>query len=310
MSPTSSASGAAITYTSPASASAAGTVELTATSLSNNSASAAATITLTAPSATGPENLGPGSAPSTVVDSNGVVDIAWNTQAGIVFAQSQDNGVTFSSPKLVLPLPAAAGAVSIQVDAQNDIVIFTSYNATGTLGASTAILARSTDGGKTFSNMVAQQNVFNSILLVQPSGILDLAYTNSENGTDPDNAVHESRSTDGGKTFVDDQFLWGAPIGSSAVAELRGAVGPQGQVYLTWTEQVDIPCEIHFIASLDGVNFQPVTMLTNTDVCNAQSDAGGGCGRECEPRMGDGKEPNLLHAFDGPGTDVRYACSR
>jgi hypothetical protein len=223
---------------------------------------------LTAPSATGPENLGPGSAPSTVVDSKGVVDIAWITQAGIVFAQSQDNGVTFSNPRLVLPLPSAAEAVSIQTDAQNDIVIFSSYNATGTLGGSTAILARSTDGGKTFSNMVAQQNVFHSILLVQPSGVLDLAYTNSENGTDPDNAVHESRSTDGGKTFVDDQFLWGAPIDSSAVGELRGAVGLQGQVYLTWTELVDIPCEIHFIASLDGVNYQPDKMLTNTDVCN------------------------------------------
>ena len=120
VSPTSSASGAAVTYTSPATA---GTVTLTATSVSNNSVSAAATITLTAPSATGPVNLGAGNAPSTVVDSNGVVDVAWVTPAGIVFAQSQDNGVTFSSPKLVVP--AYAGPVSIQVDAQNDIVIFT-----------------------------------------------------------------------------------------------------------------------------------------------------------------------------------------
>jgi hypothetical protein len=265
VSPTSSASGAVVTYTSPANA---GTVKLTATSVSNNAVSAAATITLTSASATGPENLGAGSAPTTVVDSNGVVDIAWVVQAGIEFAQSKDNGVTFSSPKLVLPLPSAAGAVSIQVDAQNDIVIFTSYNVTGALGASTAILARSTDGGETFSNIVAHQDVFNSILLVQSSGVLDLAYTNSENGTDPDNAVHESRSTDGGKTFVGDQFLWGAPIDTSAVRELRGAVGPEGQVYLTWTETVDIPCEIHFIASLDGVNFLPHLLVTNTDVCN------------------------------------------
>jgi hypothetical protein len=99
--PTSSASGAAVTYTSPANA---GTVTLTATSVSNNAVSATATITLTSPSSKGPENLGVGSAPSTVVDSNGVVDIAWITQAGIEFAQSQDNGVTFSTPMLALPL--------------------------------------------------------------------------------------------------------------------------------------------------------------------------------------------------------------
>ena len=254
VSPTSSASGAAVTYTSPATA---GTVTLTATSVSNNSVSAAATITLTAPSATGPVNLGAGNAPSTVVDSNGVVDVAWVTPAGIVFAQSQDNGVTFSSPKLVVP--ASAGPVSIQVDAQNDIVIFTG-----------AMLARSTDGGKTFSNVAVPQQISSrSLLLVQSSGVLDLVYTASDdNGVDPDNSVHESRSTDGGKTFVNDQVLWTAAINSNDVLEIRGATGPQGQVYLTWAEQSDLACEVFFIASLDGVNFQPVTMLTNTDVCN------------------------------------------
>ena len=94
-------------------------------------------------------------------------------------------------------------------------------------------------------------------------------YTASDdNGVDPDNSVHESRSTDGGKTFVNDQVLWTAAINSNDVLEIRGATGPQGQVYLTWAEQSDLACEVFFIASLDGVNFQPVTMLTNTDVCN------------------------------------------
>ena len=102
--PTSSASGAAVTYTSLANA---GTITLTATSASNNSVSAAATITLTTPSPSGPLNLGAGSAPSTVVDSNGVIDVAWIAPAGIEFSQWQDNGVTFSSPKLVPALPAA-----------------------------------------------------------------------------------------------------------------------------------------------------------------------------------------------------------
>jgi hypothetical protein len=264
--PTSSASGAAVTYTSPANA---GTVTLTATSVSNNAVSATATIALTSPSAKGPENLGAGSAPSTVVDSNGVVDVAWITQAGIEFARSQDNGVTFSTLKMVLPTPATADQVSIQVDAQNDIVIFANYNATGTLGGSTATLVRSTDGGKTFSNVVVKQNIFHSLLLVQPSGVLDFAYTNSDdNGVDPDNAVHESRSTDGGNTFVNDQLLWTAPISYADVLKITGAIGPQGQVYLAWDEQIDLDCAVHFIASLDGVNFLPPRLMENTDACS------------------------------------------
>jgi hypothetical protein len=208
-----------------------------------------------------------GSAPSTVVDSNGVIDVAWATQAGVAFAQSQNNGVTFSSPSLVIPAPV--GAANIQVDAQNDIIIFTSYNATNMLGGNTALLARSTDGGKTFDNVVVKQNIFDSLLLVQPSGVLDFVYTTSaDNGEDPDNAVHESSSTDGGNTFVNDQLVWSAGESSNDVLQIRGAVGPQGQVYLTWAEQSDLSCEVFFIASLDGVNFQPVITLTNTDACN------------------------------------------
>jgi hypothetical protein len=212
--PSSSASGAAVTYTSPANA---GTVTLTATSVSNNSVSAAATITLTTPSPAGPLNLGAGTAPSTVVDSNGVVDVAWITRAGIMFAQSQDNGVTFSTPRSVLPTPVTADQLSIQVDAQNNIVIFTSYSATG----ETAMLARSTDGGKTFSNVVVKQNVFRSLLLVQPSGVLDFAYTNGDpTGLNPDNTVHESRSIDGGSTFVNDQLLWTAGASGTSLTAL------------------------------------------------------------------------------------------
>jgi hypothetical protein len=266
--PSSSASGAAVTYTSPANA---GTVTLTATSVSNNSVSAAATITLTSPSASGPVNLGAGTAPSTVVDSNGVIDIAWDTPAGIVFAQSQDNGVTFSSPKLVPALPAAAGVSSIQVDGQNDIFILASYNPTGMLGGNTAILARSTDGGKTFSNVVVKQNILQSLLLVQPSGVLDFAYANG--GVDPGSTVHESRSTDGGNTFVNDQLLWHVGASGFNVMKLTGAIGPQGQVYLTWDESDGFDLAVYFIASLDGVNFLPYqeiggNLVMNTEIFN------------------------------------------
>ena len=106
------------------------------------------------------------------------------------------------------------------------------------------------------------------MLLVQPSGVVDLAYTDSDdNGEDPDDALQESRSTDGGNTFTNGQTLWGSHTATD-IQQWQGALGPQGQIYYTWTEQVDINCAVHFVNSLDGVTFQPSVLLTNNDICN------------------------------------------
>jgi hypothetical protein len=275
MSSASSSSGSPVTYTSPANA--VGTVTLTATSISNGAVSASATITLTA-ATVGPINLGTGSSPSVAVDSNGIIDVAWFTEAGIAFARSQNQGATFNAPAVVVPAPAFEP--SIGVDGQGDIFVLTGNNPTNTLGENNAIVAHSTDGGKTFTAVTAQQNTYESMLLVQPSGAVDLAYTTSDdNEEDPDNALHEKRSTDGGNTFTNDQTLWTAPLNSSDIQQMQGARGPQGQIYYTWTEQVDSDCEVHFVNSLDGVTFQPSVLLTNNDDCNMNGalvvDAGG-----------------------------------
>ena len=257
--PTSSASGAAVTYMSPANA---GTVTLTATSVSNNAVSATATITLTSPSAKGPENLGIGSAPSTVVDSNGVVDIAWITQAGIEFAQSQDNGVTFSTPMLALPLGGLSEQMNIQLDAVNDLVIFATFNTDA--ATPTALLARSTDGGKTFSNVPVNQNGINPVLLVEPSGALDLAYLDA--GT---TELHESRSTDGGKTFVNDQVLWSPTVPEDSI-DIKGVVGAQGQIFLAWVQELTAQptiCNIFVVSSLDGMKFSQPLQLDDGSAC-------------------------------------------
>jgi hypothetical protein len=259
VSPTSSGSGVPVSYTSPANA---GTVKLTATSVSDNTASAAATITLTAPSATGPDNLGVGSAPSTAVDSNGVVDIAWITQAGIEFAQSQDHGVTFSTPMLALPLGGLSEQMTIQLDAANDLVIFATFNTSAV--TPTAFLARSSDGGKTFSNVRVNQNGINPVLLVEPSGALDLAYLDSDT-----NLLHESRSTDGGKTFANDQVLW-SPSAPEDSIDIKGVVGPQGQIFLTWVQELTARptiCNIFVVSSLDGKKFSKPLQLDDDTAC-------------------------------------------
>jgi hypothetical protein len=223
--------------------------------------------TFQTPSAKGLEDLGAGSNPYAVVDSNGVIDITWTATNRVMFAQSKDNGVTFSIPKLVVASPA--GAQSIQLDAKNNIFILVGYNPTSMLNGNTAVLARSSDGGKTFSTVIVKQNIFASLLLVQPSGIVDFAYTTSENGTDPDDAVRETHSTDGGQTFVNDQLVWGAPHSADDVLQFRGAVGPQGQVYVAWAVQDDLDCFVEAAASQDGVNFKnPPTFLWVPDFCN------------------------------------------
>jgi BNR repeat-like domain len=259
VSPTLSSTGVAVSYTSPANA---GTVKLTATSVSNNTASAAATIRLTPPSATGPDNLGVGSAPSTVVDSNGVVDIAWITQEGIEFAQSLDNGATFSTPMLALPLGGLSEQMNIQLDEADDLVIFATFN-TNAL-TPTAILARSTDGGKTFASFQVDQNGINPVLLVEPSGALDLSYLDSDT-----NLLHQSRSTDGGKTFANDQVLWSPTVPEDSI-DIKGVVGAQGQIFLTWvqepTQQPTI-CNIFVVSSLDGKKFSQPLQLDDDTAC-------------------------------------------
>jgi hypothetical protein len=255
--PTWSASGAAVTYTSPANA---GTVTLTATSVSNNSVSAAATITLTTPSPSGPLNLGAGSAPSTVVDSNGIIDVAWIAPAGIEFAQSHDNGATFNAPMLALPLGGLSEQMNLQLDAANDLVIFATFNTNAVTPA--AFLSRSTDGGKSFSSIPINHNGFFPVLLVEPSGALDLAYLDAST-----NALHQSRSIDGGKTFSNDQVLWTT---MQDAVTLTGAVGPQGQIYLAWAQETvvaPITCDILFTGSLDGMKFSKPVQLDDGSGC-------------------------------------------
>ncbi len=223
--------------------------------------------TLQTPSEKGLEDLGAGSNPYAVVDSNGVIDIAWTASSGVMFAQSKDNGVSFSTPKMVLASPA--GAQSIQVDGRNNIFILAGYNPASMLNGNTAVLVRSIDGGKTFNATIVKQNIYGSLLLVQPSGIVDFAYTTSENGTDPDDAVRETHSTDGGQTFLNDQLVWAAPHSPDAILQFRGAVGPQGQAYVAWAVQDDLDCFVEAAASQDGVNFKnPPTFLWVPDLCN------------------------------------------
>jgi hypothetical protein len=217
------------------------------------------------PTATGPVNLGPGMAPSTVIDSNGVIDVAWITQAGIQFSQSQDNGATFSAPTLALP-SNPSGVISeqmnVQLDAANDIIIFATFDTD--FEVPNAFLARSIDGGKTFSNVAVNQDGIFPVLLVESSGALDLAYLDVAT-----NDLHESRSADGGKTFTGDQILWSPTVPEDAI-DIKGVLGTQGQIFLTWDQEPTASpniCNVLVASSLDGTKFTKPLQLDDNTAC-------------------------------------------
>jgi hypothetical protein len=63
--------------------------------------------------------------------------------------------------------------MNIQVGAANNIVIFATID---TDNAAPTLLARSTDGGKTFSNVPVNQDGHFPLLSAKPGGALNLAF--------------------------------------------------------------------------------------------------------------------------------------
>jgi hypothetical protein len=234
-------------------------VTATSTADSTKSGTFPVAVNAPAPTATGPENLGVGQAPVTVVDANGVVDVAWISSAGIMFRRSVDNGVTFSDAIVAMALPELAEAMQMQLDAANDIVIFAVYSSNSQV-APIATVSKSTDG-MTFSSNPVASNGFEPVLEVEPAGAIDIAWLDVFT-----NSLHEFRSTDGGATFSADTTIWTT---TNDAIDIQGAVGPQGQIYLFWGQEVGTTCDILFTASVDGAQtFSTPVQLSNDGGCN------------------------------------------
>src|SRR5580704_11208766 len=163
ISPTTSASGASVTYTSAARATAAGTVTVTATSVAEASAAGTATVTLAAPAAPttsisfrfSPVAVSAGyGVPAIAADSSGNVDVAWMNFDGIHFSRSTDGGVTFSNSVLIpndLSLNVQDNLLRMVVDPAGniDLLWYRELDNTGTnLGYN---ISRSSNNGTTFT---------------------------------------------------------------------------------------------------------------------------------------------------------------
>jgi hypothetical protein len=238
-------------------------ITVTATSTLDTTKSGMFKVTILAPAPpppTGPENLGPGFNPAMVIDSNGALDIAWQTPTGIQFQRSVDGGATFLTAQLVMPQGEGANFVQLQIDNANDIVIFSSYQGPN---SQVSQIARSTDNGATFTVLPVPTESDQLTMAVEPSGAIDIAYLGF--GVASLSAI---RSTDGGVTYSSPKSVYSTPDDTLPVT---AATGSQGQLYLFFGHEGGGTCDVLFSASLDGSQTfsTPQSISGNNPNCNS-----------------------------------------
>jgi hypothetical protein len=278
VSPASTLSGAMVTYTSPASAATLGTIVLTAASVTDSTVSAAALITLTlppAPTPSSPLNLGEASVPEgfgipvIATDAAGDIDIAWINQPGPEFVRSTNGGATFSAP-LIIPSnmqdTADNNNIQMGVDGSGNINLLWHRELTPTGTVPNSFFSRSTDGGATFSPEVNPGGATSAQLIVHPDGKIAIVWFDQTTS----NLLAVSSSD--GVNFSAPTTIWTA-VGNPM--DLIVAAGPQGQIYLFWTQVVTMTnCSILFSSSVDGFTFTPAaTISTGAGSCNQTQSA-------------------------------------
>jgi hypothetical protein len=273
VSPTSSASGEVVTYTSPAKASAAGTVSLTATSLAVHTVSSASTITLIAPPAPAPSaplHLGQAAVdegfgiPVIATDAAGNVDVAWINTGGPEFVRSTNGGTTFSAPVTIpsnMQDTVSGNGIQMGLDGDGNINLLWHRELTPTGSVPNSFFSHSTNGGVTFSTPVNPGGATSAQLVVAPNGNVTIIWFDQTTS----NLLAVS-STDG-VNFSSPITVWKA-VGSPM--DLTVATGSQGQIYLFWTQVVTMTnCSILASSSANGVTFAPAsTISAEAGSCN------------------------------------------
>jgi hypothetical protein len=204
-------------------------------------------------------------------EQNGDIDIAWvqgNAEGLVQFARSIDHGANFK----ISTVNGGASSVQMGVDGQGVISILASTaSAPSTYGVST-------DTGSTFnfSDLSAIVGRSSPRLNVSGSGLVDVAGLSF--GTPPGRGIF-STVVNGALTPIEvaDDF-------KDVLFEAESAVGPAGQVYLTWQLQSEaLPeCDIMVSSSTDGGKTfsSPLNVSNNPTECgefpSLFADAGGG----------------------------------
>ncbi|MGA2429313.1 MAG: sialidase family protein [Candidatus Acidiferrum sp.] len=302
VSPTSSASGAMVIYTSSPRAANIGTVLLTATSVTNSTATATATITLTAPpvpTPSSPLDLGEASVdtgfgiPMIATDPAGNVDVAWINTGGPEFVRSTNAGLTFSAP-LTIPSnmqdTADGNGIQMGVDGNGNINLLWHRELTETGTVPNSFFSRSTDGGMTFSPEVNPGGATSAQLVVAPGGNISIIWFDETTSN-----LLAVTSSDG-VNFSTPTTIWTA-VGNPM--DLIVEAGPQGQLYLFWTQVVTMTnCSILSSSSTDGATFTPAVNVS----------AGAGSCNQTPSAFVD-SSGNVIVAWDADGASLYFSRS-
>jgi len=276
------ATNATITAAGALTPTAAGTATAIATSVQDPTKSGTASVTVTAAATPPPTalTLGTGVSPVIAVDTAGNINVAWGVPDGssIVLRKSTDGGKTFQQ---IAGLPTTgAGGPQIGVDSSGNVSLLFISNGKLTVwqqstGTATQLIAGVTG------------QIFGPSLLVSPSGIATVVWT--------DGAVFWAESPGD------------SPIGIAPNSEgndVTAAGGPQGQVYVFWTEQDGSgECSILASSSLNGTTYTtpqvispPLAPLTAN-----------GCSENEEPFVDPSGAVNVVWRHDG--TSVLFGKS-
>jgi hypothetical protein len=222
-----------------------------------------------------PKNLSSNSGNSfgaqVAVDPSGNIEVAWtdNTPGNneILFTHSSDGGGTFASTKNISNSPGDSGNAVLGTDASNNIYVAWQDNVPPAFNKD-VYLARSTDGGTSFSAVNLSNNVGNSInpfMSVDASGGVNLVWMDRT----PGNAsIFFARSTDAGVTFSTAQNL-SNDSGSSSDGQVL--VDKNGNLDVVWSDDASGVNQILF-SRFTNPQAPPPPPTNHPPVANAGAD--------------------------------------
>lgn len=185
-------------------------------------------------------NLPDGSAYEQIaVAPDGTIDVVWNSNcqnagaftcpagpsSAVWFAQSKDNGTTFSSPaNLSNGTGAGISTVKMAIESTGKIDVLWPGGVSTTVNG---FLTSSSDGGATFSTPRQVITGFANQLAVDSTGNISVS------ANDPAN-VYVARSTDGGANFSTTNISNNNSSGGVAQIEVRMVTDSTGNVAVVW----------------------------------------------------------------------------
>jgi hypothetical protein len=181
--------------------------------------------------------------------------VAWLT-SGVFFSKSRDFGKTFSEPVMAYSNPPGA-ATSLAHALDGDQVYLAWMNHSPRTAFYEIYFTRSTDGGKTFSDVVNLSQIeepgglsYDPQLGVGGKGYVYVVWVQGLDTTPlPSVDIYFARSTDGGDTFGERLNLSNNPRASNTGPQM---VAAGDNIYIVWAGLVRGGIDIFLARSTDG----------------------------------------------------------